>query len=426
MSKELRNMKEEPNNSKMTINSAIRNPKSAIYSKPHIGIFGRRNSGKSSFINVLTGQELAIVSEIAGTTTDPVKKSIEIFGIGPVIMIDTAGIDDEGELGKKRIRKTWDTLKIIDCAILLITNNQFGTYEIELLQKFREYDVPFLIIHNKSDLEALHPYLAEKINAQYQTEIMEFSTLKPDNLDIVLEKLQKLIPDSAFKMPSLIGDLVKEGDFVLLITPVDQEAPEGRMILPQQMVIRDVLDNHCINIVLRETELEHFFQTSDLKPALAITDSQAFGKVRKLVPKDIPLTGFSLVFARLKGDFDHYLKGTPALSELQDGDRVLILESCTHQVNCDDIGRFKIPGWIRQFTGKNIEFDVVAGLGNFPREIHEYALVVQCGGCMVTRKQLTNRLKAFIEAGIPVTNYGMAIAWMNGIFDRAIAVFNKK
>jgi len=414
-----------PQSAILNSQSAIHNPQSTITSKPHIGIFGRRNNGKSSFINVLTGQDVAIVSEQAGTTTDPVKKSIEIFGIGPLIMIDTAGIDDVGELGQKRIRKTLETLKIIDCAILLITDNQFGEPETQLIEKFKEYSLPFLIIHNKSDLKAPDKKLSQSIKVEYNKELIAFSTVDPLNLEKVIEELRVAIPDSAFRLQSLIGDMVKPGDYVLLITPIDNEAPEGRMILPQQMAIRDVLDNHCINIVLRETELEHFFKTCPIKPALAITDSQAFEKVSKIVSEDIPLTGFSVVFARLKGEFDAYLKDTPKISGLKDGDRVLILESCTHQVNCDDIGRFKLPKWLKEFTGKQLEFDIVSGLGSIPRDIHEYALVVQCGGCMVTKKQVSSRLKAFIEAGIPVTNYGMAIAWMNGIFERATRIFLK-
>lgn len=418
-------MKKAIANPEKNVNSAIHHPKLAKTGKPHIGIFGRRNNGKSSFINVLTGQDIAIVSEIPGTTTDPVKKSIEIFGIGPVIVIDTAGIDDEGELGLKRIRKTLDTLKLIDCGILIIADNQFGLPETVLIDGFKKYEIPFLIIHNKSDHDNLSASLKEEILKQYKVEVFEFSTIHPDNLQDIIDGLRKIIPDTAYKAQTLIGDLVMPGDYVLLITPIDNEAPEGRMILPQQMAIRDVLDHDCINIVLKETELEHFFKTFPVKPALAITDSQAFERVSKIVPDDIPLTGFSLVFARLKGEFETYLKDTPKIDQLKDGDRVLILESCTHQVNCDDIGRIKLPKWLKEFTGKQLEFDIVPGLGSIPEEIKNYAMVIQCGGCMVTKKQISSRLKAFIEAGIPVTNYGMSIAYMNGIFERTTRMFIK-
>ena len=423
-------MKEKKIKREMIVKSEIRaipqgcdHPQSAIYSKPHIGIFGRRNNGKSSFINVLTGQDIAIVSDQPGTTTDPVKKSIEIFGIGPAIVIDTAGIDDTGELGRKRVKKSLDILKRIDCAILLIADNLFDNIEKDLISEFNKLDIPFTIIHNKSDKNKLSDHLKEEIEKTQGAVVIEFSTCEANNIDVVIESLRKIIPDSSYKMQTLIGDLISPRDYVLLITPIDNEAPEGRMILPQQMAIRDVLDNHCICIVLKETELEHFFATCPIKPALAITDSQAFGKVSKIVPEDVPLTGFSVVFARLKGPFDTYLKDTPKIKELRDGDRILILESCTHQVNCDDIGRYKLPQWLKNFTAKALEFEIVAGLGSIAGEINDYAMVIQCGGCMITRKQISSRLKPFIEAGIPVSNYGMTIAYMNGIFERATRMF---
>lgn len=393
--------------------------------KPHIGIFGRRNTGKSSFINTLTGQDIAIVSDQAGTTTDPVKKSIEIFGIGPAIIIDTAGIDDIGELGQKRIAKSLDILKIVDCAVLMISNNDFDDYEINLINEFKKWNVPFIIIHNKADEQPLKTGTIEKIHQYSKVPIFPFSTLDPISLEHVAEELKKAIPETIFQKSSLIGDLVQQGDYVLLITPIDNEAPDGRMILPQVMAIRDVLDNDCINIVLKEDQVEYFLQTSGIKPKIAITDSQVFGKMKEIVPEDIPLTSFSIVFARLKGDFNSYMEGTPKIDELKDGNRVLILESCTHQVNCDDIGRYKIPGWLKKHTNKKLEFDVVPGLNKVERELDDYALIIQCGGCMVTRKQLRNRLKPAIDRGVPVTNYGMAIAWMNGIYYRAIEPFTK-
>ncbi|HLP04877.1 MAG TPA: [FeFe] hydrogenase H-cluster maturation GTPase HydF [Paludibacter sp.] len=392
--------------------------------KPHIGIFGRRNNGKSSFINLLVGQDLAIVSNQAGTTTDPVSKSVEIFGIGPAILVDTAGIDDSGELGEKRVKKTLEVIKKVDCAILLIANNLFGEFETSLIQKFEHFDIPYLIVHNKSDLEVINERTVAEIEARSQASHIGFSTVNPTNTDALIELVKQTIPQTAYQKPSLFADLVKPKDVVLLITPVDSEAPDGRMILPQNMAIRDVLDNDCITVVVKETEIEDFMKLG-IKPALAVTDSQAFGYVSKLIPDDVPLTGFSVVFARLKGDFENYLEGTPHISALQDGDKILILESCTHQVSCDDIGRFKIPAWLKKFTGKNLEFSFVSGLSDIKSDIRDFALIIQCGGCMVTRKQLHSRLKQAVDAGVPVTNYGMAIAYMHGIFDRATAPFRK-
>jgi len=390
--------------------------------KPHIGIFGRRNNGKSSFINLLVGQDLAIVSNHAGTTTDPVKKSVEIFGIGPAILIDTAGIDDSGDLGEKRIKKTHEVIKKVDCAILLIANNEFKVFELDLIQRFNEYDVPYLIVHNKSDLEKINKLTVDTIQSITSAEILDFSTVESHNLDELIELIKRTIPQTAYQKPSLFADLVKPKDVVLLITPVDSEAPDGRMILPQNMAIRDVLDNDCICVTVKETEIEDFLKLG-VKPVLAVTDSQAFGLVSKLIPEDVPLTSFSIIFARLKGDFEKYMEGTPHISNLQDGDKVLILESCTHQVSCDDIGRFKIPNWLTKFTGKQLEFKVVSGLSEIDDDIEDFALIVQCGGCMVTQKQLHSRLKPAVEAGVPVTNYGLAIAYMHGIFERATAMF---
>jgi [FeFe] hydrogenase H-cluster maturation GTPase HydF len=391
--------------------------------KPHIGIFGRRNNGKSSLINALAGQDVAIVSQQPGTTTDPVRKSVEIFGIGPVILVDTAGIDDTGDLGKLRIRKTLQVIKAIDLAIIVIVDNSFGEFENDLVSQFNKFDVPFIFIHNKSDLNPLRMELKERIKQEFQTDIVDFSTLNPENPDVLIRIITRHMPDTAYTSQSLLGGLLNRGDIVMLITPIDNEAPEGRMILPQVQAIRDVLDNDCINVVLKETEVEHFLKSTGIKPKLAITDSQMFGRIDRIIPKDIPLTGFSILLARHKGPFDKYLEGTPKIDRLKDGDRVLILESCTHQVNCDDIGRFKIPGWLKDHTGKDLEFDIVAGLDNFGHDLTKYALIVQCGGCMITRKQVHSRLKEAIEAGIPITNYGMAIAWTKGIYERAIQPF---
>jgi [FeFe] hydrogenase H-cluster maturation GTPase HydF len=391
--------------------------------KPHIGIFGRRNNGKSSLINALAGQELAIVSDVAGTTADPVKKSMEIPGIGPVILIDTAGIDDVGELGLKRVAKTREALKTIDLGMLLISGNLFAGPEQLLIEDFRDKDVPFFIIHNKSDIDPLSEALRDSLITTYGVPVLDLSARFEPGLDQLVSLMGKLIPETAYTSPSLLGDLISAGDVVLLITPIDSEAPEGRMILPQVQAIRDTLDHDGIAVVCKEPEVESFISRMNPRPSLVVTDSQVFEKAGKSVPEDIRLTSFSILLARQRGDFQNYLKGTPHIANLNDGDRILILESCTHHVSCDDIGRIKIPRWLGNFTGKKLEYEVVAGLTGLPRDIHEYAMVIQCGGCVITRKQIINRLKPAVDAGIPVTNYGMAIAWVHGIYPRATAPF---
>lgn len=393
--------------------------------KPHIGLFGRRNSGKSSLINALARQEIAIVSNTPGTTTDPVKKSIEIPGLGASVLVDTAGIDDMGELGEKRIAKTRSAFKIIDLAIVVISENQFGDVEELLIDDLQKQDVPFFILHNKSDLEPLQPELSAFLSGKYKTDVVDFSSLYSENPDSLAVVMKKLIPETAFTSRSMLGDLISRGDAVLLVTPIDTEAPEGRMILPQVQAIRDILDNNAIAIVLKESELVDYLKVMKPRPVLVVTDSQMFGRVSRIVPEEIPLTGFSVMLARYKGDFDNYLKGTPHLSKLNDGDKILILESCTHHVTCDDIGRHKIPRWLATFSGKKLDFTVVAGLSDLPHNLNDYAMVIQCGGCMITRKQIINRLKPAVDAGIPVTNYGMTIAWTHGIYDRAVAPFLK-
>ncbi|MRR19950.1 [FeFe] hydrogenase H-cluster maturation GTPase HydF [bacterium] len=395
--------------------------------KPHVGIFGRRNVGKSSLINALVGQDIAIVSETAGTTTDPVKKSIEVHGLGPLIFIDTAGIDDTGELGQLRIRKSMAALKLIDMAILVLSDNMFDNYEAELVKEFGVLDIPYVLVHNKSDLGPVTEELRSKVRSLTGREIAEYSAIHPEKYNPgLLRLLKETMPPSAMKSRGLIGDLVSQGDIVLLITPIDIEAPEGRLILPQVQVIRDILDNDCTAIVLKEREVDAFLRRTGIKPKLAITDSQVFLKADASIPRDIPLTSFSIVLARQKGDFSEYLRGTPKIGDLKDGDRILLLESCTHNVSCDDIGRVKIPRWLSNFTGKKLEFDNVAGLDAIPRPIEEYALVIQCGGCMVTHRQLMNRLREPKKHNIPVTNYGMAIAYVHGIFNRATEPFTGK
>ena len=395
--------------------------------KPHVGIFGRRNVGKSSLINALVGQDIAIVSDVAGTTTDPVKKSIEVHGLGPLIFIDTPGIDDTGDLGELRIKKSMAVLKLIDLAILVVSENRFEEHEIRMMEELDKLDVPFVLVHNKSDLTQVTAEFREKVKSLSGREVAEYSALYPGKYNPALLKLLKeAMPPTALMSRGLIGDLVKPGDIVLLITPIDIEAPEGRLILPQVQVIRDILDNDCTAIVLKEREVDAFLRRTGIRPVLAITDSQVFLKADASIPRDIPLTSFSIILARQKGDFAEYLRGTPKIGELKDGDRVLLLESCTHNVSCDDIGRVKIPRWLTNFTGKNLEFDTVAGLDSFPRPVEDYALVIQCGGCMVTHRQLLNRLREPKKHDIAITNYGMAIAYVHGIFNRATEPFTGK
>ncbi|WP_319522462.1 [FeFe] hydrogenase H-cluster maturation GTPase HydF [uncultured Desulfosarcina sp.] len=388
--------------------------------RPHIGIFGRTNVGKSSFINAITGQDVSIVSDLAGTTTDPVNKSVELTGIGPVVLVDTAGFDDTSQLGELRANRTRKVLETIDAAILLIANNAISETEQALMDRFQSEAIPFLLVHNKSDLEIWQNACA---SIPHEVPVFDFSSVSHEDPWPLLRELKRIIPPSAFKRQPLVGDLVAYGDVVMMIVPIDLEAPEGRLILPQVQAIRDILDNDAIAIVLKEREVDVFLKKTGIEPSLVITDSSIFTKADAMIPKDIPLTGFSVMLARFKGDFDAYLEGTPKISELKDGDRILLLESCSHHTSCDDIGRVKIPRWISNFTGRNLHFEIVAGLDDIPGTIQDYSLVVQCGGCMVTRRQLVNRLQPARKAGIPVTNYGMAIAYVQGVYERAVAPF---
>lgn len=390
--------------------------------KPHIGIYGRRNNGKSSLINLLAGQSVAIVSDHPGTTTDPVKKSVEILELGPIILIDTAGIDDEGELGLKRVEKTQESIKTVDMAILVISNNRFEDYEEKLVKQLEELGTPFIVAHNMADITPALSDLAARFKAK-NIPFVEISSITGQGLDILVNSIKQTMPETAFTTPSMFGGIIKKDDIVLLITPIDSEAPAGRMILPQVQGIRDTLDNEAVAITLKENAVENFLTSTGITPALAVTDSQIFDKANHMIPLNVPLTSFSIVLSRLKGPFEEYIKGVTAIDNLEDGSKVLILESCTHHTSCDDIGRYKIPRWLREYTGKQLDFDIVAGLDKIAAPITSYKLVIQCGGCMVTRKQIHNRLRLAIDAGIPVTNYGMAIAYIKGIFGRAIAPF---
>ncbi len=388
--------------------------------KVHIAITGRRNAGKSSLINCILEQEKAVVSAVAGTTTDPVKKSYEIPGVASVVFIDTPGIDDEGTLGELRIEKTHEALLQADAVILVISNNQFGKYEEQLIQQFKALGQSFIILHNKSDQEAPTTELQQRIYKLYQQELVSFSTIEPER-ERLMQSIIQLIGTPEKR--SLLGSIIQPGQLIMLVTPIDSEAPTGRMILPQVQMLRDILDNRCMSIVLQPEEIPAFFERCLLRPDLVVTDSQAFGKVASLIPADIPLTSFSIVFAHSKGNFPKYLEGTHQISNLQNGDRILMLESCSHHVSCEDIGRHKIPAMLQKRTGKSLEFDFVAGLDRINRPFTDYALIIQCGGCMVTARQLRNRLQPAIDAGIPVSNYGMTLAWLQGIFPKATEPF---
>lgn len=394
--------------------------------KPHIGIFGRRNYGKSSLVNYLTGQQIAIVSDLAGTTTDPVKKTMEIGGVGPVVWIDTAGIDDEGVVGRMRMDKSLEMLSQADLALILFTNNRFEAEETMLVQTCRDKGIPFVLIYSQADRSKPDDGLIERIETDYQTHVFVLSVKDPSLREPLTARIREALPETAYVHRSLLGDVIGEDDTVVMVTPIDSSAPEGRMILPQVQVLRDILDNHARAVVCRETELEQTLAQLSQPPRLVVTDSQVYAMVSRLVPDSVFLTSFSVVLARAKGLFEQYVAGTPAIDRLQDGDRVLMLESCTHNVTCEDIGRVKLPRLLAKYTGKQLHCEAVAGLSALPHHLDTYALVIQCGGCVVTAKQLASRLAPAIEAGVPVSNYGLAIAYMNGIFERSMRIFSEK
>ncbi len=393
--------------------------------KPHIGVFGRCNVGKSTLINSLVGQEISIVSSLAGTTTDAVKKTMEIKGIGAVVLIDTAGIDDVTELGKQRVKKAYEVFSQIDLAIIAF-NNDFGKEEAKLIRTSEKLKVPYILVFTKSDLNPLRKDLKVTIEKKYNQRIVEFSQDSKKYVEALTKQITNTLPPSSYQRKGILTGLIKKNSVVLLVTPIDAAAPEGRLILPQVQLIRDVLDHDAITIVVKETELEYTLKNIYPNPDLVITDSQVFDYVNNIVDEKIPLTSFSIVLARLKGAFEEYVKGTPQLDNLKNGDRILMLESCAHQPTCEDIGRVKLPKMIRNYSKKDLEFDVVAGLTPFPRPVTDYAMVIQCGGCVATEKQLQSRLLPVIEAKVPVSNYGISIAYMNGIFRRATKMFVKK
>ena len=392
--------------------------------KPHIGIFGRRNYGKSALVNYLTGQQIAIVSSHAGTTTDPVRKSMEISGIGPVVWIDTAGLDDEGQVGELRVNRSRETLAQVDLALILFTDNRFDDYESDLVSSCRRRNIPFILIYSQSDRHVPDKHFIDEIERKYSLSVFLFNVYNDALREPLLQAIRSTLPETSYHHASLLADVVRPDDTVVMVTPIDSSAPEGRMILPQVQVLRDLLDNHTRAVVCRETELDGTLQQLVAPPRLVITDSQVFSMVATIVPETVYLTSFSIVLARAKGLFNHYAKGTPAIAQLRDGDRVLMLESCTHNVTCEDIGRVKLPQRLQQFTHASLLCETVSGFSELTRPVTDYSLVIQCGGCVATPQQLRARLQPAIEAGVPVSNYGMALAYLAGIYDRAMQIFH--
>lgn len=389
----------------------------------HIGIFGRTNVGKSSLINILTHQETSIVSSVAGTTTDAVEKSMEMLPLGPVVFIDTAGIDDTTELGEKRTEKTEKIIARCDVAIIVSDFNGWTKYETELAKTFKEKSVPILAVVNKSDVSKISEEKLREISA-FADKIEEISAKKDKDIPSrIRETLIRCVPEEFINPPAILENLVTPEDVVVLVTPIDKEAPKGRLILPQVNVLRELLDNRCISVVTTEKTLDKSLKSLKNPPKLVITDSQAFKQVSEIVPKSVPLTSFSILFARLKGDIEEFSDGVRAIADLKDGDKILICESCTHHAIEDDIARVKIPKLVRNKTGKDLIFEQISS-HEFPKNIRNYALIIHCGGCMTNRREILSRIAKAKEAKIPITNYGIAISYCLGILDRAIQPLN--
>lgn len=389
----------------------------------HIGFFGKTNTGKSSVINSITGQDVSIVSDIAGTTTDVVEKSMELLPIGAVTLLDTAGINDTSELGKARIEKTLKIIDRTDIGVIVCEYNNFDEYEERLIEKFNELKIPYLILVNKTDLTENITTLISKSGRTYTDNVIFTSATTDKNIIYKFkEELVRLLPEDFVAPPKIAGDLVEEKSTVILVIPIDKEAPKGRIILPQVQVLRDLLDSNCQVMSVKESELEDALTNLKTKPSLVITDSQAFKTVAQIVPEDIALTSFSILFARLKGDLKVFVNGAKAIDKLQDRDKVLILESCTHHAIEDDIGKVKIPNLLRKKTGKELVIEHFSG-HEFP-DISGYKLIIHCGACMTNRREILSRIIKAGEQNIPITNYGIAISYCLGIVDRAIKIFN--
>lgn len=397
--------------------------------RTHIGIFGKRNAGKSSVINAITGQSLAIVSNVKGTTTDPVLKSMELLPLGPVVLIDTPGLDDEGDLGHLRIQKAYQILNKTDIALLVIDGTAGMTAEdYQILDRIRAKNIPYLIVFNKADLAPdadtsdAAPSNADTSDTADAANMIWVSAVTGLHIQELKERLATLLPDED-SGKTILGDLIRPSDFIILVVPIDKAAPKGRLILPQQQTIRDILDHNAISIVVKETDLKHTLETLGKKPALVITDSQVFDKAAADTPSDIPLTSFSILFARYKGNLKTLVDGARMLRHLENGDKILISEGCTHHRQCDDIGTVKLPRLIRNYTGKELEFEFTSGT-EFPFSLEKYRLIVHCGGCMLNEREMKYRIRCAEDAGIPITNYGTAIACMKGILERSIEIFS--
>lgn len=400
----------------MSLNST---PKSV---RTHIGIFGKRNSGKSSLINALSNQDISIVSDVKGTTTDPVFRPIEILPIGPCVLIDTAGIDDCGELGELRIKKSLDVLDKTDIALLVSdVNSGILKEDLDLIKKFKVKNIPYLIVLNKSDTKKISTRQLEEIKEKTSSNVVLSSASTNVGIDKIKEEIIKIIPRNKNES-LLVSDLVEENDLVILVTPIDKSAPKGRLILPQQQVIRDCLDNNAIPIVTKENTLRETLNSISKKPKLVITDSQAFSEVDKETPKDIPLTSFSILFARQKGDLNELIDGANAINNLKDGDTILMAEGCTHHAQDDDIGRIKIPNMLKKKTEKDLNFEFSSGV-SFTENINKYSLVVHCGACMMNRKEMLSRIEKAKSHNVPIVNYGILIAFVKGILERSIEIF---
>lgn len=396
----------------------------------HIGIFGRRNAGKSSLINAITGQDLAIVSDVKGTTTDPVKKAMELLPLGPVVLIDTPGLDDEGLLGQKRMEKALQALRQTDIVILTIpADAALDGLEKTLIQEAKKRGLPFFVVLNKTDLLADKKQIEEKEKEIAQAlsipldVVVAVSADKNEGIHALKEKLANGIPKEQER--PLIRDLLSPGDLVVLVVPIDSAAPKGRLILPQQQVIRDSLEAGAVLVVTRDSELAQALSSLGKKPRLIVTDSQVFGVVAKIVPKDIPLTSFSILMARYKGDLEVQIAGAKAIETLQDGDTVLISEGCTHHRQCDDIGTVKMPRWIKEYTGKDLQFAFTSG-GEFPKDLSPYAMVVHCGGCTLPLQEMRYRISYGAKQEVAITNYGVMIAYIHGILPRVTEIFVDK
>lgn len=397
----------------------INSPKSV---RLHIGLFGRRNVGKSSLINALTNQHISIVSDVPGTTTDPVEKAMELLPFGPVVFIDTAGVDDQGTLGQHRVSRTFKALQRTDVA-LLVSDGTWGQWEEELLLRIQKQKLPVIVVFNKSDV---CPPTEECLRTLKKANIpvVRTNAIAAGGIETLKRMILQIAPETAFEAPTIVGDLIRPGALVMLVIPIDLEAPKGRLILPQVQTIRDVLDNDAYCMMVKERELSAALARLKQPPDLVVTDSQAFLKVAADTPGDVPLTSFSILFARIKGDLNTFVHGAFSIENLQAGARILIAEACTHHTLGDDIARVKIPRWLRQYVGKSLNFTHVQGR-DFPENLADYDLVIHCGACMFNRRQVLARIEQCRQAGVPITNYGVCIAYSLGIFERALQPFSE-